>query len=181
MRITKTSWLSPPRTLKTRVQREQYRKAHDCYLEGMTVKDTAEKLNVPPRRMGQWYSYFKKFSIEKRILKMDYEDGLVEAQRDKFLDLINNTLAVVEKSVQNLQQAIENGETAVTVKEIESLTKVAQNLHSIADLQNRKDKGVTKQKMQSIRNMDDIKKILQEADPFVDYSQLIADANSKQD
>jgi len=101
---------------------------------------------------------------------------VAEIQRDRFFSVIDNCLGIVAKQVEFYKDFTEAG-NMLPVRDVKSITEVAANLFAIASTHDTQQKQKqTAVKYATIRSVDDIAKLLKEADPHIDYAELIEDA-----
>lgn len=150
---------------------KKYKRAFDLFVAGASVEETAIEAGLEPRIVAGWAENY--WSEQRKIQVADAAKEVIEFNRGRVAGILNDVLEVVEKQVTHLKQA----DTQLSPRDIKLLAETAKNLQSLVTEDEKQtqsaDKFVEIVKTATIQSVSDIAKLLQAADPDIDYSNIV--------
>jgi len=151
---------------------EAYQWARQEYLKGTSsIPAIAEKTGFKLSQVKEWTCRTTKdrdsWFEEKKVFQNLAVQQLVKDTKQKCLDLINDTLTVVETRIQHLKENAEEGK-ALRISEVRGLVSALKDLHTISQLEQEKPTSINQNAKMSHA---DILERLKKADPLINYTE----------
>ena len=150
---------------------EAYQWARQEYLNGTSsIPAIAEKTGFSASQIREWTSRTTRdrdsWFEEKKVFQNLAVQQLVKDTKQKCLDLINDTLTVVETRIKHLKENAEEGK-ALRISEVRGLVSALKDLHTISQLEQEKPTSINQNAKMSHK---DILDRLKKADPLINYT-----------
>lgn len=157
-----------------------YRHAMNMYASGAEVKDIVAETPFAKEEVEHWIATRWSERHTKEIQQVAHDQ--IKLSSERIVNVVNDTLALLEKEVKKYKKASEETDMPVMKPEqLNSVVKTAKGLYEMMEMKESKDSERDKQlnniKHARITSAKDFAKMLQEVDPFVDYSGIIEHEN----
>lgn len=145
-----------------------YEWARLAYLEeGKTLREIAEHTGFKERLVRDWaYRGCEKrnsWSEDKRVQQNKTVQAILKSTRDQCVDTVKQMLGVIDTKVRSITEEEAKG---LSVADVKRLVECVGDLHKISQLESGDPTAI----VQNVkRTAADVKRMLQEADPLVDY------------
>lgn len=149
---------------------KKYKKAFDLFTSGASIEESAIESGLEPSLVDGWAKNY--WSEQRKIQVAETAKEVIQLNRNRVANILNDVLEVVEKQVSYLKEA----DAMLPPRDIKLLAETAKNLQTLViqdekQLQNA-DSFVDIIKTATIQSVADIAKLLQAADPDIDYTNI---------
>jgi len=153
-----------------------YRQAMSLYASGAEVKDIIAQTPFSKEEIEHWIATRWSERHSKEIQQAAHER--IQLSSERIVNVVNDTLVLLENEVRKYKKASEETDMPVMKPEqLNSVVKTAKGLYEMMEMKEDKDaereKKINNVKHARITSVDDFAKLLQDVDPFIDYSQII--------
>lgn len=150
---------------------EAYQWARQEYLKGTSsIEAMHERTGFKVSQIRSWIYHNSKerdgWHEEKKVFQNQAVHQLIKDTKQKCLDLINDTLSVVETRINHLKENAEEGK-ALRVSEVRALVSALKDLHQVSQLEQEKPTSINQNAKMSHR---DILERLKKSDPLINYN-----------